>query len=149
MTRRLLRICTVFAFALHLVACVPGAEARPGANEETITDCRVVDGDTLRCGAERVRLLAIDAPELPGHCRRGRNCAPGDPAASTNALQTALTGRLTILRVGTDRYGRTLAAVSANGRDLSCRQLRAGQALYRGDWDNGGIIASRCPNEAR
>ena len=31
--------------------------------------CTVVDGDPLRCGSERVRLLGIDAPELPGHCR--------------------------------------------------------------------------------
>src|ERR1700712_1173347 len=49
--------------------------------------CRVVDGDTLRCGNERVRLLGIDAPELPGHCRIGRACAPGDPYASTASLQ--------------------------------------------------------------
>jgi endonuclease YncB( thermonuclease family) len=26
--------------------------------------CVAVDGDTLRCGSERVRLLGIDAPEI-------------------------------------------------------------------------------------
>lgn len=30
-----------------------------------------IDGDTLRCGRERIRLLGTDAPELPGHCQRG------------------------------------------------------------------------------
>lgn len=39
----------------------------------------VVDGDTLRCGSTRIRLSSIDAPELPGHCRPGRECTPGDP----------------------------------------------------------------------
>lgn len=37
---------------------------------EPIYGCRAVDGDTLRCGQERVRLLGIDAPEMPGHCPR-------------------------------------------------------------------------------
>ncbi len=46
-----------------------------------------IDGDTLRCAAgPRVRLAGIDAPEIPGHCRRGRKCTPGDPAASTQRV---------------------------------------------------------------
>lgn len=53
----------------------------------TIT-CTAVDGDTLRCSEiGRVRLLGIDAPEMPGHCRKSRTCAPGDPAASKKALE--------------------------------------------------------------
>lgn len=45
-----------------------------------------IDGETLRCGKERIRLLGIDAPETPGHCRRGRKCVEGDPYASKAAL---------------------------------------------------------------
>lgn len=55
---------------------------RPGAPTELVAGCTVTDGDTIRCGAERIRLLGIDAPELPGHCRSGRACAPGDPYGS-------------------------------------------------------------------
>ncbi len=47
----------------------------------------VVDGDTLRCGSERVRLAGIDAPEMPGHCRPGRECTAGDAFASRDGLQ--------------------------------------------------------------
>ncbi len=83
----------------------------------------VIDGDTVRCGprhgGEVVRLLGIDAPEMPGHCRRGRACAPGDPFASKASLQAAvrLRGRVTIERHGRDRYGRTLAFVRVGRRD--------------------------------
>ncbi|MEK9211360.1 thermonuclease family protein [Sphingomonas sp. 2378] len=105
--------------------------------------CRAVDGDTLRCGRERIRLIGIDAPEMPGHCRPGRRCVAGDPVASRSSLQRALVAPIAIKRVGRDRYGRTLAFVSAGGEDLSCGQLRRGQARYRSDWDVGGRIG-RC-----
>lgn len=113
----------------------------------TLSGCTATDGDTIRCGAERIRLLGIDAPELPGHCRTGRICALGDPWRS-KANITILLRRapLTIRRLGRDRYGRTLAAVSAGGRDLSCEQLRAGLATYRPDWDNARTIARTCPS---
>ena len=112
---------------------------------DTISGCRVTDGDTIRCGSERIRLLAIDAPELPGHCRVGRECAPGDPVASTDSLRHAMTGNLTIDRVGEDRYGRTLARVAGGVGDLSCWQLERGQAIYKSAWDNGLRVARTCP----
>ncbi|RYG99318.1 MAG: thermonuclease family protein [Alphaproteobacteria bacterium] len=114
-----------------------------------ISGCHVVDGDTLRCGSERVRLLGIDAPELLGHCRSGRACAPGDPIASTRSLQAALVGNLRIQRVGQDRYGRTLALLSGAKGDLSCWQLAQHQARYRDDWDNDGRVARICPASTR
>jgi len=81
------------------------------AYADPIYGCSATDGDTIRCGDERIRLLGIDAPELPGHCRVGRDCAPGDPHASTNNLKAAMSGSLTIKRIGEDHYGRTLALV--------------------------------------
>lgn len=94
-----------------------------------------VDGDTLRCGGERIRLLGIDAPEMPGHCRRGRQCVEGDPHASKAALAAMLIGRATIARRGRDRYGRTLARVRVNGVDLSDAQVAAGQAKFVAKWN--------------
>lgn len=105
--------------------------------------CRVVDGDTLRCGSERVRLLGIDAPEK-GTCQPNRRCAPGDPIASEESLRTAARGPLKIRRVGKDRYGRTLALVSSRYGDLSCHQIRSKHAIYRRDWDNSGRLAAIC-----
>lgn len=112
-----------------------------------VSTCQAVDGDTLRCKGERIRLLGIDAPEK-GKCRPGRNCAPGDPRASQRSLAAALTGKLRIQRVGTDRYGRTLAMVRGAKGDLSCWQLKQRQAIYRRDWDKGLRVFKTCPAAA-
>jgi len=51
--------------------------------------CRSVDGDTINCGGEAIRLNGIDAPEKHG-CPAYRNCAPGDPYLSEASLQVGL-----------------------------------------------------------
>lgn len=96
----------------------------------------IVDGDTITCGTQRVRLARIDAPELHG-CRKGRACAPGDAKASRDAL-ARLIGRRTIRctpvsaspRGGSayDRYGRIVARCRVNGRDIGEYMVRHGWA---------------------
>jgi len=116
---------------------------------------RVVDGDTLRAGSERIRLLGIDAPDDPrnGRCRPyqkpGAVCYKAPSVAATNSLRAAVTPRMEIERVGRDRYGRTLAVVWSSKANLSCWQLRRGQAVYHPEWDNGPRIAAACPNATR
>lgn len=91
-----------------------------------------IDGDTIACGSERLRLAVIDAPELPGHCNAGRRCVEGDGYASKAALAKLLTlGRVTIRRCGLDRYGRTLAHVYVRGQDLSNVMVQGGAATER------------------
>ncbi len=118
--------------------------------------CTAVDGDTLRCridGQPRTtanRLIGIDAPELPGHCRKGRACAAGDPHASTRSLARAVHRQTVILQpVGRDRYGRTLARAATKGGDLSCHQLRHRAAIYVQKWDTARQVQRTCPAEAR
>jgi micrococcal nuclease len=112
-----------------------------------IVDCPsayVVDGDTLRCGSERVRLLGIDAPEIHG-CPRWRSCAPGDGQESRQSLLAALRmGRVRFEPVTVDRYGRQVAVVWAGRINLSCWQLKRAQAIYKPHWDNGKLIARAC-----
>lgn len=121
-----------FAAVVVMAAGLPPLSADVGGPEFTCAAPQVTDGDTIRCGDKRVRLAGIDAPELPGHCRAGRECAPGDPYASTENLRR-LIGRsgVTCHAVDTDRYGRTVARCSADGTDLSCAQLDAGRAIRR------------------
>lgn len=136
---------TVSVVLATLGGCTQVAALPPA---EPVAGCRVADGDSLRCGDERVRLLAIDAPEKPGQCRQGRTCAPGDPFASERNLRDAVAPTMTIRRVGTDRFGRTLALVEARGRDLSCHQLESKAAIYNPRWDNGGFVGAICPGAA-
>lgn len=105
--------------------------------------CTIVDGDTIRCGTERVRLLGLDAPELHG-CPQGRVCVPGDPVASKNHLASLIAGGVTITRVGHDRYGRTLALVYSRQGNVGCALIAAGNAQYIAKWDNGGLLARDC-----
>jgi micrococcal nuclease len=106
--------------------------------------CVAVDGDTLRCSGERIRLLAIDAPELHG-CPAGRACVAGDGEASKRALASAISGqRVAIERVGKDRFGRTLGVVYAGGQNLSCAMVASGAAIYVERWDDGGRVARDC-----
>lgn len=110
----------------------------------SISGCYAIDGDTLNCAGEHIRLLGIDAPEMPGHCAIGRQCVEGDPYAAQASLQAALQYGMTIERVGSDRYGRTLGMVYAANQSLSCHQLALGQAAYISGWDDGGRVASEC-----
>jgi micrococcal nuclease len=71
-----------------------------------------LDGDTIAAGHghPHIRLTDIDAPELPGHCRSGRVCQPGDPYAARAALQRFLgEGDLACKDKGRDVYGRRIA----------------------------------------
>lgn len=130
-------------------------EMRPSRGLPLPAPCVAVDGDTIRCGRrtasgrapEVIRLNGIDAPELLGHCRRGRVCAPGDPVASKAALAAAIRGqRLTIRRWGQDRYGRTIATVLLpDGSSLSCRQWRTGHAIHVPRWDHANMRTT-CPH---
>jgi endonuclease YncB( thermonuclease family) len=116
---------------------------------------RVVDGDTLQAGPERIRLLGIDAPDDPANrrCRPfpkpGAICDRARSVTSRASLANAITPRMQIERVGRDRYGRTLAVVLSTKANLSCWQLRRRQAVYHREWDNAGRIAHACQSVAR
>lgn len=88
------------------------------------------DGDTFRCAdGTRVRLSAIDTPEMPGACQRGRQFAPGDPHAARNALAGMIAGRTVQCRRVGMSYNRVVALCSVGRRDLSCAMWRSGYAV--------------------
>lgn len=109
--------------AMALLFSMPAAAA-------TI-DCKVVaisDGDTLTClTAERaqikVRLAEIDTPEK----------AQPYGQKSKAALSALVFGKqVTLATQAKDRYGRTVANVSAGGQDANREMVRLGAAwVYR------------------
>lgn len=79
-----------------------------------------------------MRLYGIDAPEMPGACRPGRVCTPGDPYAARDYLASLTAGRsVTCKQVDTDVYDRAIVRCAADGADLSCAMVAAGQAVER------------------
>ena len=84
---------------------------------------RVIDGDTvvvLLDGAEtRVRLTAIDAPELT---------QPHGPFSRAHLISLTTNRTITIHSHGRDRYGRTLATLFAGDININLAMVRAGYA---------------------
>ena len=114
---------------------------------DVVEGCEATDGDTLRCGDERIRLLGIDAPEMGG-CEIVRACVQGDPIKSRDMLQFVLKDTMELERVGRDKYQRTLALVYIDGVSLSCHQLGLQNAVYVAEWDDGQRISSECASAA-
>ncbi len=99
----------------------------------------VIDGDTFRIGAERYRLLGIDAAEI----HRAQCDAERRLGELTKRRLEALAGSgqidLRADRPGQrDRYGRLLVRLFVNGEDAACVLIKEGYARpWRGrreDW---------------
>ncbi len=98
--------------------------------------CRAVDGDTIRCGEQRVRLVGLDAPELRARCEEERELA----LAATERLRGLLEGGVTLEEHGQDRYGRALAVVrNQRGENVAGVLIREGLArAYNGRGPRNG-----------
>ena len=89
--------------------------------------CIAIDGDTLVCNHQKVRLTNVYAAELN---------EPGGAAAKRRLQALIASGEVALRPFGQDRYGRTLAEVYVNGRrieqsDIGPRMGRGAQ--WRGD----------------
>jgi len=127
----LVAFCTV----LFWPQSQPARAAGPPATANI--SCKVLwvhDGDTLRCEGYRksTRLYGIDSPEMPGACREGRSCVPGDPHASKAKLQQLIAGRaVRCQHIETDRYDRPVMRCWADQTDVSCAMVASGHAVER------------------
>ena len=111
------------AFRLFLVVLLAAvAFAAPvAAGDSPPAEWRIVDGDTIARGDERVRFCAVDTPE------RGK---PG-AAVATGAMRGLLRGAGGTVRVeavGADRFGRTVGRVFIGEVDAQVFLLAAGLA---------------------
>ncbi len=95
----------------------------------------IIDGDTFRLGAERVRIENIDAPEIHGRCDAETKLAALAKEKLSIILMSATPE---VQRHGTDRYGRTLALIRVEGADVGDMLIAANVAVpwkgRRHDW---------------
>jgi endonuclease YncB( thermonuclease family) len=84
-----------------------------------------IDGDTVDVpGHGRIRLLGVDTPEL-SPCRCALECELGQ-RAKRRTQELLGNGPLSYRPSGEDRYGRTLADITVDGRDLATILIREG-----------------------
>lgn len=119
----MLRICSA------LVLCLAPAFAFADFQG----DVRVVDADTVDVGAVRVRLHAIDAPEMDQTCVTEQGLPFACGAWVTDQVRARFEGlRATCRRVDTDRHGRTVAICNVRGVDMGAEIVGEGWAFaYR------------------
>jgi len=104
--------------------------------------CRVIDGDSLACGSERIRIMGLDAPELRGRCAGEIAQAERAKARLTALLAGA---RLQLVDVHHGKYaGRVVARVlTEDGRDVAATLLAENLVrAYRGGRREGWCVAA-------
>jgi micrococcal nuclease len=126
-----MRRLTLLAFLLvAAVAAANGTSILPGQGEtETGRVTRIVDGDTIVVGQEKVRLIGVDTPETkkPG---TPVQCFGKAATAETTRLVEGRRVRLELDAEERDRYGRLLAYVyrEPDGLFVNAELVRRGFA---------------------
>ncbi len=89
------------------------------AAADTWRRVHVIDGDTIEAGGRRFRLANIDTPETGDLARCAAERRLGQRAAARARALLGGANRIETQEVGrTDAYGRTIAHVLIDGRDL-------------------------------
>ena len=146
-----------------LLAALPAGSGRQGAAEPAGAPAgfeaaasllrgraEVSDGDTLRIGAERIRIFGIDAPEAGQSCDSGAKGAWACGAAATARLRELIGDRpVTCLPRDRDRYGRLVATCRVGRLDLGERLVAEGLArAYTRFGDDYAATERRAKTEA-
>lgn len=101
---------------------------------EVSGSARVVDGETLEIGGQRIRLFGIGAPDLRQECNSVKGakwrCGQESRAALAQLVASAGTVRCTP-RTENERGELTAVCVDGQGVDLAARQVISGNALAR------------------
>ena len=112
---------------------------------------RVIDGDTFDIGGTRVRLHAIDAPELDQTCEDATGAVWECGVWVRREARALFEGRsATCLQNDTDQYGRVIAKCRIDEIDMGATLVTSGLAFayrrYGMDYDlaeKGAVVARR------
>lgn len=119
-----MRTVSAAVLALGLLACEGAASSPCGPDTGRVAEA--IDGDTLLLeSGERIRYLLVDTPESTGGTR---DCFGPEAHAFNRGL---VEGRWVTLAYGeacTDRFGRLLAYVAVDGREVNSLLVERGHA---------------------
>jgi micrococcal nuclease len=126
--RNLLFALLLVAAAAFLTDGLPSAPSAAPSIAPSLHDViSIHDGDTIRLGDERIRIVGLDTPEL-GHRAQCQEEAVAAEQAKQALIAEIARGNVALERQGTDRYGRTLARVTVDGRDVADTLIAQGLA---------------------
>ena len=105
------------------ILLLPKASLGQASEKVVITSC--YDGDTCTSSTgEKIRLACIDTPEL-----RGKRAEPVPAKEAREYLRELVVGRkVTIRRITTDRYRRTVAELFIDGSNVQQQLVASGHA---------------------
>lgn len=128
-----------FSIALALVVPMVPLPAKAQSFSFGPAEARAVDGDTIRAGETRIRLSAIDAPELSQRCRGAKGTLYLCGRDSRDFLAALIADGVECRVIAFDEYRRAVASCrAADGRDIGAVMVRAGHAVPY--WKFGGAI---------
>jgi micrococcal nuclease len=122
------------AAAYLVLLAAPSTQAAPPRSVVATVE-RVADGDTLMATTEdstrlRIRLLGIDAPEMPHGRKPGQAYAE---EARRHLVRLVLNRTVRVELFRSDAYRRLLAVIWYDGANLNVEMVRSGFAeVYRG-----------------
>lgn len=122
-----------------LNADLPPLAPASGAAAGISGHARIVDGDGLEIGGQRIRLHGVDAFEMRQTCG-GHPCG----RASAEALRNLVGGRpVACAEMDRDRYGRIVAVCHVGGQDLGAAQVRGGHAVAYTRYSHRYVLEER------
>jgi len=145
-----LQICTLLLSASGVVQ--GAAPQSAAAHDFTAKVIAVLDGDTvlIRRGGSmvKIRLAEIDAPEV-AHAGTGGQM-PDSPQPFGENSKRSLSGmvlgkQVDVVTQAVDQYGRLVAKLSVDGRDVNAEQVRRGMAWAALGWRQSHRTPSGVP----
>lgn len=141
-------ICGDLGYSAYCPKTKTRSKPKPKAVDLT-GPAQVIDGDTIKIGGERIRLVGIDAPEMRQTCRmNGRGWPAGKDA--TAWLKSVLGGKtISCTREGRDAYKRVLATCFAEGVNVNEAMVAAGWAMAYRQYSERYVAAEEAARKAK
>lgn len=95
---------------------------------------RVIDGDSLEIGTDKIRLWGIDAPEFKQQCQSRQGPYECGREAQRHLRVLALNATLICKGLGRDRYDRLLAVCRNGNTNINAAMVRGGFAYAYGGY---------------